>query len=155
MSVDAFSGGKTGLTTEEFRLTVPGYHDYCENKSVITVSASYELHGDVISSERDFGLLGGPFVEGEPPVYEEETTTDTNTETESETEFVTENETTVDTATADVETTEDSTAEETTEPETTTVSEPAGCKAALPAVALMIPVACLPLLAHKRKKNGV
>ena len=159
MSVDAFSGGKTGLTTEEFRLVVPGYHDYCENKSVITVSASYEIDGDVISSERDFGLLGGPFVEGEPPVYEDETTTDVNTdtETETETEYATENESVLDTTVADTETVADSTAEETetTEPETTSASEPAGCKAALPAVALMIPVTYLPLLAHKRKKNGV
>ena len=74
-------------------------------------------------------MLGGPFVEGEPPVYDDEI--------EDETESVENLTTTPDETESDL-VNEDS----------------AGCKAVLPAVSIFLPTAAgLLLICNKRKKN--
>ena len=138
MSVEAFSGGKTGTATEEFTLTIPAYHDYCENKSEIVFSASYEVDGDVISSDRKIGILSGPFVEGEPPVYEDESD---ESETNADTDEVLDTETD-----AVLDTAPDAS-------ESDNQNSTAGCKAVLPAVSAFVPaVAGLLLVSRKRKE---
>ena len=101
----------------------------------------------MISSERSFALLGGSYVDGEPPVYEDETTVDTETETEIDT----------DADTTDVESETAATTETTTQVESVTSDgsdeTPAGCKAVLPTVGLLIPTVALLLPVCKRTRR--
>jgi hypothetical protein len=150
MSVKAFEGGKTGIATKGFTLTIPAYRDYCDNKDVITFSASYEMDGDVISCERSFALLGGSYTEGKPPVYEEDTTVET--ETGSGTEIETEQETEIDTAFVGLDT-ESATESGSAETGVTGCPTTSGCKSVLPAVGLLIPAAGALLFANKKRRK--
>ena len=72
-SFSAFS--QAGLS-----ITVPAYRDYCGNRDILTVTASYELEGETVYSQRKWMVKGGDIVEGQPPVYDwlvEESETET------------------------------------------------------------------------------
>jgi hypothetical protein len=97
------------------------------------------MGGDVVLSQRDVMMQGGSFVEGEPPVYEDETTADPESDTEP-----------VDTTGEAGETTTEEAAV-TTDASTQKTS---GCKSALPTVGLLIPaVALLPAYLRKRRQS--
>ena len=80
MSVKAFSANSDGLSRETLSITVPAYRDYCGNRDILTVTASYELEGETVYSQRKWMVKGGDIVEGQPPVYDwlvEESETET------------------------------------------------------------------------------
>ena len=88
MSVEAFSKDNKGLSTETLTVTVPAFRDYCKNGTTLTVTASYELNGETVYSQRKWTVKGGDTTDGEPPVYDwlvnggsSETETDANTTT--------------------------------------------------------------------------
>ena len=70
MSVEAFSADSRGLATERLNVIVPAYADYCGNGTVLTVTASYELDGETVYSQRKWMVRGGDTVDEEPPVYD-------------------------------------------------------------------------------------
>ena len=81
MSVDAFSKDNKGLARETITVTVPAFRDYCKNRQVLTVTASYELNGETVYSQRKWTIQGGDFTDDPLPTYdwlgqEEETETD-------------------------------------------------------------------------------
>ncbi|MBQ9150644.1 MAG: hypothetical protein IJX72_00205, partial [Clostridia bacterium] len=82
MSVDAFSKDSRGIATETLTVTVPSFRDYCKNGTTLTVTASYELNGETVYSQRKWHVKGGETSDGEPPVYdwliEEETLPETD-----------------------------------------------------------------------------
>ncbi len=79
MSVDAFSEDNKGLARELLTITVPAFRDWCEDGRVLTVTASYELDGETVYSQRKWSVKGGTLSDDELPVYdwliEEETDT--------------------------------------------------------------------------------
>ena len=80
MSVDAFSKDSKGLARETIAITVPAFRDYCKNRQVLTVTASYELNGEMVYSQRKWTVQGGDFTDDPLPTYDwlgqEETETD-------------------------------------------------------------------------------
>ncbi len=64
MSVDAFSGGKTGTATEVIDLWVPADKVLCRDGQVLLVTASYTLDGETVSSIRKWEMRGGRFDDG-------------------------------------------------------------------------------------------
>jgi len=81
MSVDAFSKDSKGLSTETLTVTVPAFRDYCNNRQVLTVTASYTLDGETVTSQRKWTVQGGDFTDDPLPTYdwleqEEETETE-------------------------------------------------------------------------------
>jgi hypothetical protein len=90
MSVDAFSKDNKGLSTETLTVTVPAFRDYCKTRSVLTVTASYELDGETVYSQRKWTIQGGDFTDDPLPTYdwliEEDEPEDTTEPTETPTE---------------------------------------------------------------------
>ena len=81
LSVDAFSKDNKGLARETITVSVPAFRDYCKNRQVLTVTASYELNGETVYSQRKWTIQGGDFTDDPLPTYdwlgqEEETETD-------------------------------------------------------------------------------
>ena len=80
MSVDAFSKDNKGLARETITVTVPAFRDYCKNRQTLTVTASYELNGETVYSQRKWTIQGGDFTDDPLPTYDwleqEETETD-------------------------------------------------------------------------------
>ena len=70
MSVDAFSRDSKGLSTETLTVTVPAFREYCKNRQVLTVTASYTLDGKTVSSQRKWTVQGGDFTDEPLPTYD-------------------------------------------------------------------------------------
>ena len=145
MSVDAFSKDSKGLSTETLTVTVPAFRDYCNNRQVLTVTASYEMNGETVTSQRKWTVQGGDFTDGPLPTYdwleqEEETETEPS-------ETPTEPADTQPAAPSD--TTEQGTASE-SESETTPAKK--GCGSTVSATALLISAGCALVLSKKREK---
>ena len=70
MSVDAFSKDNKGLARETISVTVPAFRDYCKNRQVLTVTASYELNGEMVYSQRKWTVQGGDFTDDPLPTYD-------------------------------------------------------------------------------------
>lgn len=146
MSVEAFSKDNKGLSTETLAITVPAFRDYCDNGATLTVTASYELDGETVYSQRKWSVRGGNTVDGEPPVYdwligEEETEPETSPDTVPEPES--------DTAPADTGS-PDGSLPDVTDGEETTAKEK-GCRSTLSAwISLLVTGAAL-LLSKKRE----
>ncbi len=70
MSVEAFSKDNKGLATETLNVIVPAYRDYCKTGTVLTVTASYEVDGETVYSQRKWTLKGGELSDDELPVYD-------------------------------------------------------------------------------------
>ena len=145
MSVDAFSKDSKGLSTETLTVTVPAFRDYCNNRQVLTVTASYEMNGETVTSQRKWTVQGGDFTDGPLPTYdwleqEEETETEPS-------ETPTEPADTQPAAPSD--TTEQGTASE-SESETTPAKK--GCGSTVSATALLITAGCALVLSKKREK---
>lgn len=146
MSVDAFSKDSKGLSTETLTVTVPAFRDYCGNRQVLTVTASYELNGETVCSQRKWTVQGGDFTDDPLPTYdwlerEEETETDP-----------------VETPTEPVETpTEAPTDAPVTEAPTegdgeTTGSDKKGCRSAVSALMPLLAAGCAVALSKKREE---
>lgn len=83
MNVDAFSKDSNGLSEETVSVKVPDYADYCKDGTTLTVTASYELDGQTVYSQRKWIVNGGETSSGHPPKYDwlpNEESTDTDTE---------------------------------------------------------------------------
>ncbi len=83
MSVDAFSKDNKGLSEENVSLRVPDYSDYCQDGTTLTVTASYELDGKTVYSQRKWLVNGGETSDGQPPEYDwlaKEESSETDTE---------------------------------------------------------------------------
>ena len=181
MSVTAFSADSDGLARETLTVTVPAYRDYCGNRAVLTVTASYELEGETVYSQRKWTVKGGDLSDDPIPTYDwlvEETETmpeetqpeevepeDTEAEpsetaaedtgvSESlpeETVVVTDGETTV----GVTEATTAAPAEESSGDggaETQGTSDKKGCGSTVSAVALLIAAGCALVLSKKRER---
>lgn len=73
MSVSAYETDGKGLATKDFSVTVPAYETYCANGSVLTVTASYTLDGETVSSQRKWKVQGGTTVsDSELPNWEDQ-----------------------------------------------------------------------------------
>jgi hypothetical protein len=148
MSVDAFSKDSKGLSTETLTVTVPAFRDYCNNRQVLTVTASYELNGETVTSQRKWTVQGGDFTDGPLPTYDW-----LEQEEETETDPV---ETATDPAESDPADTEPSAPADTeeqgttSEPETTPAKK--GCGSTVSATALLISAGCALVLSKKREK---
>ncbi len=70
MSVEAFSKDNKGLSTETLTVTVPAFREYCKNRQVLTVTASYTLDGKTVSSQRKWTVQGGDFTDEPLPTYD-------------------------------------------------------------------------------------
>ena len=146
MSVDAFSKDSKGLSTETLTVTVPAFRDYCGNRQVLTVTASYEMNGETVYSQRKWTVQGGDFTDDPLPTYdwlveEEETETEPS-------ETPTEPADTEPSAPAD-------THEPGTDPETETVLAKKGCGSTVSSAALLIAAGCALALSKKREKFPV
>ena len=83
MNVDAFSTDSNGLSEETVSVKVPDYANYCKDGTTLTVTASYELDGQTVYSQRKWIVNGGEMSAGHPPKYDwlpNEESTDTDTE---------------------------------------------------------------------------
>ncbi len=145
MSVDAFSKDNKGLSTETLTVTVPAFRDYCNNRQVLTVTASYEMNGETVTSQRKWTVQGGDFTDGPLPTYdwlEEET------ETLPETTIATDPVETEKSVNSTDQT--DSLPSATSGVDTTPVSE--GCGSAVSAIMPLLATGCAIALAKKKKK---
>ncbi len=71
MSVDAFSADAKGLSTENLSVTVPAFRDFCADQTTLTLTASYELDGETVYSQRKWTIKGGDVLSDEPlPTYD-------------------------------------------------------------------------------------
>jgi hypothetical protein len=70
MSVEAFSKDSKGVAREVLTVSVPAFRDYCKNGEVLTVTASYELDGETVYSQRKWTVKGGETTDEQPPVYD-------------------------------------------------------------------------------------
>jgi hypothetical protein len=125
---------------------VPAFRDYCKNRSVLTVTASYELNGETVYSQRKWTIQGGDFTDDPLPTYDW-------LEQEEETEPA---ETDPEPAVSDPADTETATPADTTEPGSTPETETApakkGCGSTVSATALLISAGCALALSKKREK---
>ena len=138
MSVEAFSKDSKGLSTETLAVKVPSFRDYCGNGTTLTVTASYELDGETVYSQRKWSIRGGDLSDDELPVY------DWLIEDETETQPT---DTVPEPDTAPIGTTEPVTASE-----SETVPAKKGCNSTVSATVLLIPAGFAWVLADKRKK---
>ena len=146
MSVDAFSADNKGLSTETLEITVPAFRDYCKNKSVLTVTASYELNGETVYSQRKWTIQGGDFTDDPLPTYDwlEQETQPAETETDPapvESDPID----TEPPAPADTE-------EQGSAPESETPPAKKGCGSTVSAAALLISAGCALALSKKRER---
>lgn len=153
MSVDAFSGGTTGTATQTLRLKVPAYRELCRNGATLVVTASYELDGETISSQRKWTVKGGDYTDDDPPAVDTEpadTSVDTSVDTSADTSVDTSTVDTTPDATTPVDDGSDTTADAsvTTDEGGTT----RGCKSTLPAVWVLIPAVCAVMGLQKMEK---
>lgn len=174
MSVEAFSADTQGVTRETLSVDVPAYRDYCSNNKVLTVTASYELDGQTVTSQRKWKIRGGSSQTDEDlPVYDWLPNQDeTETETTPDTSPVTLPETTPETSSETVPETIPATAPDTAEiapntlPETTpteaatsdsdTPAEEDGCGSVVGGSVLLLalPTAAV-LLGTRRRRRKV
>ncbi len=88
MSVDARSETNKGSATEIRTITVPAYREYCKTGKTLVVTASYELDGETVYSQRKWEMeRTGNFTDDPLPTYDwlesngsGETETDTETQ---------------------------------------------------------------------------
>jgi hypothetical protein len=144
MSVDAFSAENKGLSTETLDITVPAFRDYCKNRSVLTVTASYELNGETVYSQRKWTVQGGDFTDDPLPTYDwlEQETEPAETDPDP-----TDTEPTDTESSAPADTTEQGSA-----PESETPPAKKGCGSTVSAAALLISAGCALALSKKREK---
>ncbi|MBR5123499.1 MAG: discoidin domain-containing protein [Clostridia bacterium] len=158
MSVSAFSADSDGLARETLAITVPAYRDYCGNRAVLTVTASYELEGETVYSQRKWTVKGGDLSDDPIPTYdwlvEEETQPDDtqpdetqSAETDDATAFETDAVSEVTTA-ADTAEQEHSTLSETSE-----APEQKGCASTISMAALLLTAGGALALAKKRERR--
>ena len=146
MSVDAFSKDNKGLSTETLTVTVPAFRDYCKNRSVLTVTASYELNGETVYSQRKWTVQGGDFTDDPLPTYDW-----LEQEQETETESVpVDSETAAPTEPADTSTESTSAV---TDGETT-ASDKKGCRSTVSAVIPLMVAGCALCLSKKRGRRS-
>lgn len=153
MSVEAFSADAQGVTRETLSVDVPSYRDYCSNNKVLTVTASYELDGQTVCSQRNWKVKGGSsLTDDELPVYDwlskpEETDTETAAPTEPDTTPETEPDSTVESTTA---------TETTTEVVTTSAPSESGCGSVVSGSILLLALPTVAvLLASRRRRRKV
>ncbi len=147
MSVDAFSKDNKGLAKEELAIIVPAFRDYCKTGTTLTVTASYELDGETVYSQRKWLVKGGETSDAELPVYDWLTKGDpAETETEA-----------VDTQAAPDTDKEisDTAAQPDGEPSVTTDASATkgGCGSAISGVAVLTALTLTAAAAHKRSKK--
>jgi hypothetical protein len=70
MSVDAFSKDKNGLSRKNLSIRVPSFRDWCKDGSILTVTASYELNGEEVYSQRKWNIKDGESSDEELPIYD-------------------------------------------------------------------------------------
>lgn len=150
MSVNAFTGNRDGVATKELTVTVPAFRDFCANGKTLTVTASYTMDGETVSSQRKWKLSGGSFTDDPIPTYdwlepETEPVTEPETQPEPQTEPTT--------APADT-----AAPSETTAPAPETQTAPAaGCRSNASVSVLLtlltIAAACALLSAKKKRKS--
>ncbi len=146
MSVDAFSADNKGLSTETLMIEVPAFRDYCKNRNVLTVTASYELDGETVYSQRKWTVQGGDFTDDPLPTYDW-----LEQEQETETESVTvDSETAAPTEPADTSTESTSAV---TDGETT-ASDKKGCRSTVSAVIPLMAAGCALCLSKKRGRRS-
>lgn len=164
MSVKAFSATEKGVTRETVTVTAPAYRDYCGRGQTVTVTASYELDGRTVSSQRNwtFDRRGAALSDDPLPTYD---WLETEPETEPVTEPVTEPTTEPVTEPATEPVTELVT-ESATEPATESATEPvpatqtdgnasdgdSGCGSSL-TCGLLLPVLVVPAACRARKRK--
>ena len=146
MSVEAFSKDNDGLARETLSITVPAFRDYCKNRSVLTVTASYELNGETVYSQRKWTVQGGDFTDDPLPTYD---WLEQEQETESESVTV-DSETAAPTEPADTST---ETTAAVTEGETT-APDKKGCRSTVSAVIPLIATGCALCLSKKRGRRS-
>jgi hypothetical protein len=146
MSVDAFSKDNKGLSTETLDITVPAFRDYCKTRSVLTVTASYELDGETVYSQRKWTIQGGDFTDDPLPTYDwlEQETQPAETETEP---APAESDPTVTEPAAPADTEEQGTA-----PETDTLPAKKGCRSTVSALMPLLAAGCALALSKKRER---
>ncbi len=146
MSVNAFSKDERGVATETLTVTVPAFRDWCADNTTLTVTASYELDGETVCSQRKWMVKGGTLSDDELPVHdwliEEEETDPAPAETTDPTEPV-------DSAPAE------SLPAESALPDTdgeTAVSDKGGCRSTVSAILPALAAGCAAVLSKKREK---
>lgn len=159
LSVNALSASERGIAQEILSVEVPSYRDYCGNRKTLTVTASYELDGQTVSSQRKWKIVrgGSSLCDDELPVYD---WLDESDETDTETTAQTETDTTP-------ETEPDSEAETATLPETAVAPDPvtetdapaaseSGCGSMLDGgiLAVALPTAAILLGSRRRRRKG-
>ncbi len=147
MSVETFSKDNKGLASETLTVTVPSFRDWCENGTTLTVTASYELDGETVYSQRKWLVKGGETSDAELPVYDW-LTKDDPAETETEA---------ADTRPApdtDKEPT-DTAAQPDVDPSVTTDASASkgGCGSAVSGAAVLTALTLTAAVAHKRSKK--
>jgi hypothetical protein len=146
MSVDAFSADNKGLARETLSVTVPAFRDYCKNHTTLIVTASYELEGETVYSQRKWLVRGGDLTDDQPPVYdwliqEEETEAESVTDgdgTSAPTEPA-------DTAAESVTSVTEG---------TTTVSDKKGCRSTVSAAIPLAVAGCALCLSKNQKRRS-
>jgi hypothetical protein len=151
MSVDAFSADNKGLSTETLTATVPAFRDYCKNRSVLTVTASYELNGETVYSQRKWTVQGGDFTDDPLPTYDwleqEQETAPAETDPEPTDTEPADTEPTAPTDTAPTDTTEQGSS-----PETETPTAKKGCRSTVSALIPLLAAGCAMTLSKKRER---